>query len=123
MGNATVTTVVVGILFVFIFLSGILLRRSGRPLNTAIFTVHKLVGLGAGIYLVVTIYRMHQLAPLSAMQLVGCVVTAACFLGTVATGGLLSVEKPAPAIISALHKIIPALTLLSTAATLYLLLA
>ena len=48
---------------------------------------------------------------------------AVCFAATIVSGGLLSVEKTMPLIVRRLHQITPYLTLLSTSAVLYLLLA
>ena len=42
------------------------------------------------------------------------------FLGTILTGGLVSIDKPLPKILVFLHKITPYLTVLSTCVTLYI---
>jgi hypothetical protein len=88
----------------------------------AISTVHKLISLAAGIFLLVTIYQRSRLVPLSAIEWIAIVVTGLCFLGTVASGGFLSSDKPMPAALLRVHQIVPVLTLLSSAATLYLVL-
>jgi len=44
-----------GLFFLFIFLSGIWLSRSGKPLNGLILNIHKLISLAAGIFLIVTL--------------------------------------------------------------------
>jgi len=111
-----------GLFFLFIFLSGIWLSRSGKPLNGLILTIHKLISLAAGIFLIITLYWMNQAAPLGATELIAVVVTALFFLGTVVFGGLLSTGKPMPPAILRMHQILPFLTVLSTAVTLYLLL-
>ena len=111
-----------GLLFVLIFLSGLWVRGSGKPYSTLPFTIHKLAGLAAGILLAVIVYQAHQVAPLGLLEIAAIVVTVLCFVGTVAAGGLLSIDKPMPAIVLKLHQVIPVLTVLSTAGTLYLLL-
>jgi hypothetical protein len=108
--------------YLFIFLSGFWLTRSGKPYSVIVLTIHKLISLAAVVFLVITIYQANQVAKLSAIELTAGVVTGLFFLGTIATGGLLSVDKPMPAIVLWLHRIMPFLTVLSTAATLYLLL-
>jgi hypothetical protein len=120
--DTTVRAIIAGLFFLFIFLSGIWLSRTGRPLNVAISTVHKLVSLAAGIFILVTIYQQSRVVPLSALEWIAIVVTGLCFLGTVASGGFLSSEKPAPVALLRVHRIVPVLTLLSSAATLYLVL-
>jgi hypothetical protein len=111
-----------GLCFLFIFLSGIRLSRSGKPFNSAILTIHKLISLAAAILVVVTVYQMNQMAALNTMELTVGAVTGLLFLGTGIAGGLLSTDQPKPAAILTVHRIAPYLTVLSTAATLYLLL-
>jgi hypothetical protein len=41
------------------------------------------------------------------------------FVGTVAAGALLSIDKPIPGVVLRLHQVLPVLTLPSTAGTLY----
>ena len=120
--NAIVRAIVAGLFFLFIFLSGIRLSRSGRPLKVGISTVHKLISLAVGIFLLVTIYQRSQVVALSAIEWIAIVVTGLCFLGTVASGGFLSSDRPMPDAVLRVHQIMPILTVLSTAATLYLLL-
>jgi hypothetical protein len=122
MSTIQVRIVGVGLLLVLIFLSGLWLSRLGKPYNTAIFTIHKLVGLAAGVLLAVTVYQTHQVAPLGGAEIAAIVVTVLLFVVTVAAGALLSIDKAAPAVVLKLHQVIPVLTVLSTAGTLYLLL-
>jgi hypothetical protein len=120
--NTTVRAIVAGLFFLFIFLSGIWLSRTGRPLNVIISTVHKLISLAAGVFLLVTIYQRTQLVPLSATEWIAIVVTGLCFLGTVVSGGLLSSDKPMPVAVMRVHQVGPVLAALSSGATLYLVL-
>lgn len=122
--SATPTTVAaIGLAFLLIFLSGIWLNRSGKPYHTLVFTIHKLIGLGVGAFLAWTVYRGHQVTPLGLVEIVAVAVTVLFFIGTVAAGGLLSIDKPMPALVSRMHLVVPFLTVLSTGWTLYLLLA
>jgi hypothetical protein len=111
-----------GLFFLFIFLSGFWLSRSGKPFNGVILTIHKLISLAAAVFLVITMVRINQVAALSGIEMTTVVVTGLLFLGTGITGGLLSIDKPMPAAILTIHQITPFLTVLSTAATLYLVL-
>ncbi len=112
----------IGLFFVFVFLSGVWLSRSGKPLNGIILTVHKLISLAVVVFLAVTIYPLNQASDLSAMGLVAGAVTGLFFLGAIVTGGLLSTGKPMPSAILTAHQAVPFLTVLSTATTLYFLL-
>ena len=120
--SATVIAIVAGLLFLLIFLSGVWLSRIGRPLNVGLSTVHKLISLAAGIFMLVTIYQRNRAIPLNTTQWIAIVVTGLCFLGTVASGGLLSTDKPASVALLRVHQVVPVLTLISSAVMLYLLL-
>jgi len=111
-----------GLFFLFIFLSGIWLSNSGKPLNVIILTIHILISLAAVVFLVITVYQINQVAKLSEIELIASAATGFLFLGAIISGGLRSTDKPMPAAILRMHKIIPFLTVLSTAVTLYLLL-
>jgi hypothetical protein len=121
MSTTQLRVVGAGLFFLFIFLSGIWLSHSGKPLNGIILTIHKLISLAAVVFLVMTIYQINQAAKLSAIELIAGVVTGLLFLGAIISGGLLSTGKPMPATLLMMHQITPFLTVLSTAVTLYLL--
>jgi hypothetical protein len=109
-----------GVLFLVIFLSGFLLSRSCAPYSSAILTVHKLITLAALVILGITVRQMNQAASLNALELGAVVVTGLLFLGTIATGGLLSTGKSLPAVVLRVHEVIPYVTTLATAAALVL---
>lgn len=113
---------ITGAVFVLILASGFWLSRLGRPINTIVLTIHKLVSVVAVVYLVVNVYRINQVTPLTTLGIVATVVAILLFLVMIATGGLLSVEKEMPAFVHTIHQITPYLVILSTSATLYLLL-
>ncbi len=110
-----------GLFFLFIFISGFLLSRGGKPYSVGFFTVHKLLGLAAGIYLGVKVYRAHQAAPLGTAEIAAIAVTVVLFICTVIAGGLLSTEESNPTFVSLIHKISPYFIVLSTIVSLYLL--
>ena len=112
---------VIGMFYLFIFLSGIWLNRSGKPYNGIILAIHKLISLGTIVFLVITIRRISRISPLSMIQWIVSIITGLFLLGTMITGGLLSTRKSMPKAVTKLHRIIPLLTVLSTAVMLYLL--
>jgi hypothetical protein len=112
-----------GLFYLFIFLSGFWLSHLGKPYPTIVFSIHKLIGVATAIFLVITVYRIHQSAPLSPVEITAGVVTVLFFAGTIVAGGLLSIDKSMPAAVLTMHQIAPFLTMLSTAATLYLVLS
>jgi hypothetical protein len=120
-----------GIFFLFILLSGFWVSRSGKPYNMFIFTVHKLIGLGIGIFLIRMVYLTNQTAPLSGTHWTAIIVTVLLFVFTVAAGGLLSVlaegglQSMGAAMqraIQLVHKVMPYLIVVSTGVALYMLL-
>jgi hypothetical protein len=123
--------IITGLFFVFVFLFGFWLSRSGKPYHVLIFNIHKLIGLAMGIFLIITVYRAHQATSLNPLDIIIIAVTVIIFISLVAAGGLLSIQaagdlenlsQPASAVISVIHKVFPYFAVLSTAATLYLLL-
>jgi hypothetical protein len=112
----------IGLLYLFIFGSGVWLSRLGRPLNVILLTIHKLVSLAAVATLILTVYQVNRVATLGAIEWTAAGVTGLFFVGTIATGGLLSADKPMPTAVLRMHQIAPFLTVLSTGVTLYLLL-
>ncbi|HNT26040.1 MAG TPA: hypothetical protein PKM21_16840 [Anaerolineales bacterium] len=109
-------------LFLCIFVFGFWLSRSGKPYNVVIFTIHKLVALGAVIYLATTVFKVYQAASLNPTHTILIALTAFCLLALFVTGALLSLDKAMPLIVLRLHHVAPYLALLSTSASLYLLL-
>jgi hypothetical protein len=124
MNTNQVRAISMGVGFLIMILSGFWLSRTGKPYGTLIFTIHKLIGVGIGILLFMTVSQMHQTVPLSPVEIAAVAVTGLFFVASVTTGSLLSipVSKPMPGFVSMLNKILPYLSVLSTAVTLYLLL-
>jgi hypothetical protein len=108
-------------LFLVVFLSGFWLRRGGKPYQGVALTIHKLVSVAAAVCLVVVIYRANQPPALGTAGFITAGITGLLFLGAGVSGALLSIDKPLPPTVLRMHRITPALALLSTAATLLLL--
>lgn len=123
MSTTQLRAIVTGLFFVSIFLSGYWLSRSGKPYSAIIFNIHKFIGLAMGVFLIVTVRQVHQVARLGPVEIIVIVVTVSFFVATVTAGGLLSIDKPMPTAISMMHKLLPYASVLSIAVTLYLLLS
>lgn len=123
MSTTLIKSGVIGLLFLLTLISGLLLRRMGRPHNVLISTVHKLVALGALVLLILTAFQVNRAAGLGGLQMAVVAAAVLFFLGAIAGGGwLMIVEGPAPPIARRLHQILPVLTVLSSAGSLALLL-
>lgn len=122
MSTSQLQIVGAGLCYLFIFLSGFRLSRSGKPYNGIIFNIHKLIALAVVVLFAVTLYQTNRAAALGVGELISGVVTGLFLLGLFVTGGLLSIDKPMPAIVLKLHHITPYLAVFSTAITVYFLL-
>ncbi|HEY3310676.1 MAG TPA: hypothetical protein VGK00_03455 [Anaerolineales bacterium] len=119
--SATFVRILTAVLFfLFIFALGFWLSRSGKPYNIIIFTIHKLIAMGAIVYLAVTVHKVSQVSPLDSAQIIAIIITLLCFLTTILTGGLVSLARPMPPIVTSLHHLGPWLAVLSTVVSLYL---
>jgi hypothetical protein len=105
---------IISTLFLFIFLSGYFLSRSGKPFNVPVLTIHKLLSLTALIYLSTRVVQV----PLNSLKIGLVAASVIFFISAIITGGLLSTDKNMPTIVHRFHQIIPYLTVLSTVAVL-----
>jgi hypothetical protein len=110
---------VTSLLYLFIIASGIWLSHSGRPLNVAIFTIHKLISLLAVILISVAIYHIQKNVQIRNSEIIILVATGICFLLAFISGALLSFEKPVNDIVLTIHKITPLLIVIFTVMTIY----
>ena len=109
-----------GLFFLAVFLSGFWLNKSGKPYNTILLTAHKLIALATAVFFIITILQINRMAHLSVSVLIASVVTVAFFIDAIVSGGLLSASRTRSRIFLTMHQIMPYLTVLSTAVTLYL---
>lgn len=121
MSPTQLKVVITCIFYLFIFLLGYWLNRKGKPYHTLLITLHKLLALGTAVYLVVMLFKLENASPFTPLQISAAVLTAVCFAGTAASGVLLSFDREWPDLVHVLHQVTPYLTLVSTAAMLYLL--
>ena len=112
--------VLIGLLFAFKFAAGFWLTRSGKPYNVAILAIHKIISLAILAMIGITIDRLRRDVGLASAEIIATAITGSLFLLTIASGGLVSTDKPANAVILTVHRVVPFLTVLSTGATIYL---
>jgi len=101
-------------------ISGAILSALGRPLNTPVFAVHKLVGVAALVLAVLVITAMNSSPELGAPPIGMILLTGVLFLLLIASGGLLSLGMNTNLILLTLHKILPILLLVSFVWMVYL---
>lgn len=108
---STSRIVLCGVLFLLTLGSGVWVTTSGRPLNTAIFTIHKLIALAMVILTGVTFYPVIRSIDPRALLLIMIALAGLLFLALFVSGALLSFEKPTPLFILRIHQIAPLLAL------------
>jgi hypothetical protein len=110
-------------------ISGVILSNAGRPYNSAIFSLHKLVSIAAVIVLGVSVYNLHQSGNMITLYALVFAATGLFFLALIVSGSLLSLVDAEmltlnPAALRAtliIHQITPLLVLVSSAASFYVL--
>ena len=104
--------------FLVIFGTGYWLHRSGSPYSGLLLNVHKLIALAMMVFLAVIVVRANQAVPLGATTILIAVLAALLAVATIITGGLTSIETM-PLVLRTVHRILPYLTVLASAFTVY----
>src|SRR4030042_5755971 len=112
----------IGLLFIFTIVTGIWLSNSGKPLNTLIFNIHKLITLASVIFLTIVIRNLLKNVEINHVILALIIVTGLFVLTLFISGALLSLGKPVNNIILTIHSVTPIPTVITTAITIYLIL-
>ncbi len=111
-----------GLLLLLTTVSGVWLSHAGRPLNTLIFTIHKLVAVGTFAVIAVNINGLSKTVDIGALlKLVAIPVTGLLLLTLFVSGVLLSFERSVPEAALLVHRVAPLPALLVTVVTIYLL--
>jgi hypothetical protein len=109
-----------GIIFLFTLVFGVWLSKIGKPLNTIIFTAHKLIALAAVIFTSIAIHGVIKNLEVHFLIILMMIVMGLCVLALFAIGTLLSLNLPAQNIPLLIHRIIPALAVTCMGMTIYL---
>jgi len=113
--------IIPGIVFVLTLVSGVWLSRSGKPLNTAVFTVHKLIALGAVVATAIQTYHALTGGEIQAILSALIILIGLSVVALFVTGALMSANKPAYNVLLFIHKLALVLVLFVGAAAIYLL--
>lgn len=107
--------IIPGLIFLLTLASGIWLSKAGKPLNAAIFNVHKLVALGAVITGGVQVFKLLKNAGPQALTAALLVMAGLCVIALFASGALMSIGKVDYRIQLNLHKAAAILAVVITA--------
>jgi hypothetical protein len=114
-----------GIVFLLTLASGLWLNRAGKPLNAAIFTVHKLIALAAVVVTALQTYKavaIPEVEPIIVALIVALIVVIGlCVVALFATGALMSADKPAYRSLRTSHNLAALLAVIAGVAAIYLL--
>jgi hypothetical protein len=110
-----------GILFLLTLASGVWLSHSGKPLNTIIFTLHKLIALAAVIVTAIQVYKILHNTEIHSLLISLIIFIGLCVLALFATGAMMSIGKPAYHLQLTIHKVAQFLVAISLAVMVFLL--
>ena len=112
----------IGLLFVLIILSGIWLTRTGKPYPSILFNAHKLISLTGAILAGIVAYQLQKSIEASTGLRTIIIITGACLLVLIITGGLLNIEKSIYPILRIIHRVLSPLSIALLTLTFYFLL-
>ena len=109
-----------GFLFLIVVAFGLWVSKVGKPYNSLLFNIHKLIALGTVILTGIRIVKLDPLIafPLSAILLI--MLSVLGVVGMFTTGAIMSIKDEIPRGASLVHRIIPWVILLSVLAAVYL---
>jgi hypothetical protein len=113
--------IITGILFLVTIASGIALSKTGRPLNPMIFNIHKLIAIAGVILTGMIIYNLQKKSAINFILISLIILSLIFTVALFASGGFLSFDKPAEVTVLRIHNISMLLTVICTAAAVYLL--
>ncbi|MBZ0293728.1 MAG: hypothetical protein K8L99_14260 [Anaerolineae bacterium] len=129
MNTSTSKIVIFGLPLIVTLISGVILSNSGKPLNSAIFTVHKLIAVGTVILIGANVYKLFKAVDIQIAYLATFGTTGLFFVALIISGALLSLvdgellnlgETTLQAVLR-IHQIVPLLALAASALSIYLL--
>ncbi len=109
------------IIFLLTLVSGVWLSNAGKPYNNAIFTIHKLIALGAVVLAAIQIIRGFKTTSASPLMILLFVMAILAVIALFATGALMSLDKGPYKVWLTIHQIAPAVMGIASAVVLLLL--
>jgi hypothetical protein len=108
------------VIFLLTLAFGVWLSKIGKPLNTVIFTAHKLIALAAVIFTGITIYSLIKNLEIHFFIIALIIAVGLCIVALFASGTVLSLDMPTQNIPLIIHRIAPLLAVVCMAMTIYL---
>jgi hypothetical protein len=104
-----------------VFATGIWMNKTGKPYNSFLLTLHKLIVVCFFVYLSVICYQLNKSEALSIIELTCCWLTISIFICAIITGGLISADIKLPLLVNIIHKAISFVSVITTGILIYLL--
>jgi hypothetical protein len=120
MNNMSSKIVGCGLGLVVIIISGLATSRLGKPYNSAVFGLHKIVAVGIIILLVTIVRSLAKTVELHALAPVVFITTGLLFLGLFVSGALLALNIGPEAVLR-VHQVLPLLAVGFSTLSVYLL--
>lgn len=109
-----------GIAIVLTLISGALLSFLGRPLNSLVFTVHKLSAVAAIILIGLSARNLLKMGDVHLLYLVVTALAGLFLLILVVSGAMLSFDRPVPQMPLKIHQFLPVLALAASTLSIYI---
>ncbi len=109
------------ILFVLTIAAGFWISKLGKPYQTGIFTLHKLLALAAVVLATLAISGSLKTAPVQNLVIILLVLTGLSVVALFTTGALMSIQKTVSHAWLIIHQIAPFILAGSTGAAIVLL--
>jgi hypothetical protein len=95
------------ILFVLTVAAGFWVSKTGKPYNTGIFTLHKLLALAAVAFAAIMITGLLKGSPAHSLILILVILAAFSVVALFATGALMSIQKNIGSAWLLIHRVAP----------------
>lgn len=106
-----VKLIISGILLLLVFISGIWIKKQGKPYSNLLFTIHKLATLAIIVLVILAIRVVYQQTGLTDFQVILTIGTGILLLAAMISGGIISARESVKNSLQFSHKILPLLTL------------
>ena len=113
--------IISGILILLLLVSGMWLSLLGRPLNTIVFSLHKIVAIAAVVLVILAVLNLTKGIDLRVPETWGIILSGLFLLLALVSGGLLSFESLVNNFTRMIHKLTPYLFVASIILTVVLL--
>ncbi len=86
--------IIIGIIFLFIIVTGIWLKRKEPPYPSSIVNIHKLLALGTIIFLIITVYPIQKEKGIYTIDWLYIIITLISIIAAFVTGSMLTRYNP-----------------------------